>query len=517
MVAGRVPYRLAISMRPIILWVLLASAAGAGGVVLGNNANLLLPLIASILAILEWAALRRLAGAFTPAAVPVLVINAIGVLGFLFFAGLADTASVSAQLPTTDTTYTTALKIILLFTLALTLGAIVGLASASRNLHSLHGSRFTANPAVLYFTGSLPLLVLVWGKGSALIEAPYYLDSSGPTSAVLAGMALAPVGILAFAVSLFRADSRRIIGVMGLTGWSMVLFSIGTRHLALVPGLILLGRLLAVSDQSRRVGVFKVAAVISATTVLLQLPLVLRGTFGGVGLRPFTKRLIADPIILFDFAPQSVAGNVLFGVPLTGFVAESADLDRSDFWTSISPMPSFLTDWPVLSNRLRVNNYTPYSGLGELGAHGWLALLSYAALVGFALAIVHRIISGLPDRVRPTALVLSIALTVLFSIDMLQYNLRSATRLMWYLLVCLVCLRVLLGAKAGGTSNIPRAQTPEGTIAEARRFQRSSRHWRYRALGLVDCVTIRRPADEKRLAAATSQIHYVPWTEGSQY
>jgi hypothetical protein len=436
------------------LWVVpLAIALGgllAGGAVLIQNESVVLASVAVLVTLVEAMALHRAAAAFTPSMIPVILINTMAVFGFLFYDRIARVASVSAQLPSSDHLYMSALSVIFGFTGALTLGAL-GVLRLSKRLPGrliLRGS-LTMRPAVVVVLGFAPLVALILGEGSALIDSPGYLLGTGPVEARIVGSTLAPVGILALAYAVQRGGAAGKLAWVGLVLWALALFSTATRSLALVPGLLLIGHMYAPSEK-RRVGVLKFVVVALATILLAQLPLTLRSNPGGVGFIPFAERLAADPGALFALSPESIFGNLLFGIPLTGFVTETGTGLAHQFWTSVTPLPSGFTDWAQVYPALRVNEYTPYNGLGELGAQGWFYLIGYGFVVGIVLSSTHREIAEMSETSRLLAAVLVLALTCLFSVDMLQYNLRSSTRIMWYLVVLMAVLdmRKRLGRQA---------------------------------------------------------------------
>lgn len=79
-----------------------------------------------------------------------------------------------------------------------------------------------------------------------------------------------------------------------------------------------------------------------------------------------------------------------------------------------------------------LNAYTPFNTLGELAAHGWAHLVLASSAAGFLMAVSTRIASGLRGGFQISASLLILAATTYFSLSILQYNLRSSARLVWY-------------------------------------------------------------------------------------
>lgn len=429
--------------------------------------------VAVLLTGLEYSLLRSVAGRFTPAMLPVVGINTVGTLGYMLYAHIGAEASVSFQFPPTGAFYESAVWTMLAFTACLTVGAVLATVAASGRPGSLHiqaGTKLRVPRALIWACALVPLVVLIIGKGSALIEAPVYLSATGPAWAVRLGGALVPVGLLGTSFAFFSQEARnKTLATVALAGWVVVLFAIGTRQLALVPALLLVGYALAPRQRAPHIGPVKLAAVGAIGLVVAQVPLILRGTAAGVGLRPFLARIADEPSILWSTPVAASIGNVLFATPLTGYVADYGTVMTGDFWTSVNPLPSGFTDWATRSPGLRINTYTPYSGLGELGAlartEDWLYLVGFGVLVGVALAASHRIVSGLNGGRRFLASALVVGLPALFTLDVLEYNLRSATRIIWYLLFGLALVRLWPHLRRAGKQNAEEGEVGGVSVA----------------------------------------------------
>jgi hypothetical protein len=376
--------------------------------------------------------------------VPVVLLGGIGLAGYLFYPAISSQARVSAVIPDNPELYEAAAFAFLVAEVAFAAGAAVVLALAP------HGGERAAladaagikiRPGLLLAAGWLPLVVLVYGKGRALMYSTTYLAAAGPRWAVSAGTSLALVAILSLTMAFYRTGgATRLVAFAGLAGWTVTLFAISTRTLAVVPALIIMARLLS-RPRERILGRLVIAVL--ASIVLLNLALTLRIGIAGFGLRPFTARLLADPSLMWQFDPGGIFGNVLFSVPLAGQVAVyEPDLSGRDFVTSINPLPGGLTDWPLLSQQLRLNIFTPYSGLGELSNHGPLILAFYLAAAGALFALLDVTTRRLAGAIRVAGSLLLLGLATLFTFDLLQYNLRSGTRILYYAIALMVMLRV---------------------------------------------------------------------------
>jgi hypothetical protein len=394
--------------------------------------------VAIVLTLLELGLLAFRAEGFTAPMIPVAVINAFMITGTILWPSLSQKAAVSAILPDDQPSLQISLLTALTFTGAFTIGSAYFRPPPATSRVRDSPARLSVGWLVGFGCGTLLLAVL--GSGRAVIYAPNYLTSYGPEWASILSGALAGFAILALSFAAFQPGRHTAVAVVGLIGWGLVLFAQGTRQLAVLPSALLIGRMLGHGPRVRRIRVIHVALVVLLSLMLAQLSLTLRGTSDGVGLLPFLSRIAADPRILLEFSPQLVLGNILFAAPLTAHVAQ-LPLPPDSFWTSVTPAPSGWTNWSTLAPLLRVNIYTPYNGLGELAAHGRIYLVGYGLASGFVITQLSRLAASLPGMSRALGTLLLVALTTLFAVTLLQYNLRSDTRLVWYCTVCLLALK----------------------------------------------------------------------------
>lgn len=410
--------------------------------------------LAVCLTLLEVAILYRAARGATALLVPVVAINTLMTLGYLFWDNVAADGLVSAQLAASPEQLHAALAASLWFTVALTVGGVV---IAPRSVLLAGGEGVSLPAGALVLTAYLILALQLYGVRSDVLRAPEYLDFSGPRWAVTISGAFVPMALLALCFAVSQPGRHRLFAVIGLAAWVLVLFGASSRSIALVPGMLVMGYALSRGVTSRRGFAVRVAVAIVTTEVLAEMALALRSNPGGVGILPLGERLWSDPSIVL--APNQVLGNVLFSTPLTGAVADIA-IPRAAFWTAINPLPGAMTDWPAIGPFLRINVNTPFSGLGELAAQGVGVLVIYGLAAGLALSWTTRIADALPGVWRTVGVFSVLALVTLFSLEMLQYNLRAGTRLLWYALAWMLFLRVVAGFATAGGASEPRSPAP---------------------------------------------------------
>ena len=401
----------------------------------------------------QFLVLRQVTGLSFPfVAIPVMAFNLVGAAGYLYYRSLEDLAQVGGALPAGSREFDTAAAIFAIVSLALTAGAILG--SIRRPDAEAPDVKVSSNdlatalahgpPAPLLFFAAIPLVLTILGEGPAeLLNRASYLYNAGPVWMVTISGILNPIGIACAAIVLFGRGSRfpRFLAGFEILGYLIVLFAKDTRGLALVP-LILLGLYIAQRGGRRLIP----AAIIgfACAFVFLQLPLQLRGEVPGAGLQPYTSALIQNPGLVLGGSVGASIGNVLFAVPLTGYVAtDAASVPPGELLTSLSPLPGSLTAWPAIEPLLRVGLFVPFNTLGELALNGMLVLVGFFVVLGFGATWMQRASSTLPGW---RAMVMQLALggsIATLTLSALEYNLRSSTRYAWYALGFYLLLRIV--------------------------------------------------------------------------
>ncbi|MGY4859494.1 hypothetical protein [Cryobacterium sp. AP23] len=393
--------------------------------------------IGIFLACVEVAVLMRRAGGFTAMVIPVVAVNAILLSSVFLWPVVAVDAIVSYRFTVTTEDLTRVAIIGMVFTAAFTAGAL--LIGRGRNLRHGGPQRFDIKlpQGALVFAAYAILAVTVVGYGESLIRGGY-LGGTGPEWAVTMSNALTPVALLAVCLAAYRPGPARFLAVVGVVVWTLVLFGRSSRTLAALPAFLVVGQVLANSKPPRW---FHIVTASVATIVLLQLPLALRVNSGGVGILTLGERLLSNPGEVFaNFNPGAIIGNVLFSAPLAAVVSERT-IPMNAFWVSVSPAFGSSSGWAEISPYLRIIPSTPYNAIGELASHGWLLLIITALATGMLLALSERIAASVPGVPGTIGIMLVMAVTALYSVSILQYNLRNSSRLVWYILIGVILLR----------------------------------------------------------------------------
>jgi hypothetical protein len=284
----------------------------------------------------------------------------------------------------------------------------------------------TKHSGLILSVGAIEVALLIGASGvGPLLNRPTYLFMTS-SSTFETALQMLTLGVLV-AVGLVAFGSH------GTMRWAAIILialiaaffvSLGTRRLALVPLLLLFA---AVLVRRGRIPVLGSIVAIAASILSLTLPLTFRGQ-PTHGLVPHLRSLAA-----LQLGPEQVVtnlNNIFVGFRITALTAfRQPPIPIHTFAVSVSPLPGDMLGWPVLSRTLRLNAYTPYSTIGEIGNHGFFFAVVFFLALGVALGLIQRGIAHLLHRgwTRIFGVVI-LGVLVLFVVQSIEYNLRSTIR-----------------------------------------------------------------------------------------
>jgi hypothetical protein len=291
----------------------------------------------------------------------------------------------------------------------------------------------------LLIAGTVPALLIVIGLShgvETLLHRPYYIEGrtdNGPSYTAGVILALAAVTISGYTWSTTTSQIIRI-GCIGITLlYAAVFFTLASRSLAVLPAAFALGGY-AGKPASRKSTLTVVVAVV-LSGAFLALSLYVRGS-SEHGLFPYLHTLAGDDPDAAPLTWDRLIFNVLSTFGQSGYVAFlEPSIPFSDLWPSLSPLPGSVAGWHQIEPSHRLDQYSPYSTIGELGNYGLLILAAYYSLAGAVLALLDSRARELVAHRQPLLGLPLIALGFLFPILSLQYQLRTDTRILYYGLV----------------------------------------------------------------------------------
>ncbi len=301
-------------------------------------------------------------------------------------------------------------------------------------------------PSIVLGSAALPVVFLVAGIGPGfIIQKDLYLGIAGSRQLVSLGTAFSLPAVALASCILFSGTNRRVRhqARLLLVAYGIVFFSLASRQLALLPLLILIGWLL--SDRTAVPAWPRITAAMVATVILFSVPLTLR-QLPNHGLRPYTTYVVANPDLLISPKLGALSNNLLFSYSLAGHVAYTElPIRPRIFWLMVNPLPGRYAGWEKVLPTQGVNAYTPFNALGQLGNFGWMYLVAYLSAIGWYLAHIRNVVGRrFPAGWQPVANTVCTGIAGLFAVTSLQYSLRTASRLIYYVIALEVFLRLVI-------------------------------------------------------------------------
>jgi len=295
---------------------------------------------------------------------------------------------------------------------------------------------------LLLLASILPLVMVILssGPGRILERDNYLAGPPGAISGIGVNLALAASLGLGYLLTQRLSAPRRVVVLVLIACYGLLFLSFGTRGLALFPILVAAGAYAGRGNLRTKIAL-GVCGVLGL--YLVQLPLYLRG-LDHHGLVPYATAL--PDFFGRALQPAVVGQTVLISYGTIGKTAyEERPIPTGDLWVALNPGPGELSGWYEIADRHRLNIYTPYPALGELGNAGTVAVVAYYAFVGVVLAYLGRRVRFYLATRRPLVPLALLGLVDLFVLYSLQYNLRSANRLLLYAIAFDVAARTSRG------------------------------------------------------------------------
>lgn len=309
----------------------------------------------------------------------------------------------------------------------------------------------------------VPLLLFAIGKGTDSVWHRYeYLVEQHHFAYVLGALLSLPVLLaIGYILPARKSPIWRVACVAFFILYEVLFLSLSSRRFVVAPLFFIVG--LAFGGARRRTIGLLLLTWTLALPLLSNVALALRGMpeQGLIVLPSNLSEIFAqDTGAEYFLAAETLIMNITFGVPLAGYVKNAALIPLDRFLVSVNPLPSIipvpgLPSWGDFSDQVRVSEYMPFNALGELLNQGWLWLIAYYAVVGLVAAWVDIGARAFEGQRSRWGFLVACGMLDLFAITSTQYNLRTATRLIYYaVLVAImwkVACRLWVAIGRGGT------------------------------------------------------------------
>jgi hypothetical protein len=311
-----------------------------------------------------------------------------------------------------------------------------------------------ASGTLLLLAAVIPTLLILVGAShgiQTLLHRPSYIEGRtdiAPVFALGQVLALAAVTISGYCWSDAKSWTARVASVGVVLLYAAIFFSLASRSLAVVPVAFAFGTYAA--KPGSRASRLTIVASLCLSLTLLAIPLYLRNS-SDHGLFPYLQTLAGNDTNANPVRWDTLPLNVLSTFGLSGDVAFlEPSIPLKDLWPSVNPLPGSVAGWYAIQPSHRVDVFSPYSTIGELGNYGLPILAGYYLLAGALLALFDVRGRALIARGQQFQGLGLIALGLLFPILSLQYQLRADTRILYYSLVLVGISSLLSVMNSGG-------------------------------------------------------------------
>ncbi|MEX5301220.1 hypothetical protein [Kocuria sabuli] len=419
--------------RGLFLWFLLGSGVLVLAVLEFPSASLAVASVIALASVLKFVGKSLVS--------PVLLVSGglliVAVAGYILYPALENIPHAAGiRMPADPDILAEGFWALTCASLATSIGALAVVLFTKRPTASLHMGVLHIRRklrVLLVFATAVPTAMLIGVRGiDNLLERGTYLpeDSAGGF-----GGALSLAGIVSMVICGYLLHTERRVAwlfvLVNVMAFTTLMLSTGSRRFAAIPVLLAIGYYVARHDKvsSRILAMGGVAALF-----LVPLPLYWR-TLDLHGLIPYLKSL--DDYFGADLGLGTAAKTVLISVPLIGSTV-NLRFPSGALSTSLDPRTGESAGWYDIAQSMRLNAFTPTPGVGELLHHGTTALVVFFLVIGVYLCLLDRHLRELNTRGHQLIAFAHLGLVTLFLLYVIQYNLRSSVRMLYYSLALLV-------------------------------------------------------------------------------
>lgn len=282
---------------------------------------------------------------------------------------------------------------------------------------------------------SLVAFMIAFGPAD-LLRRDYYLAETSTVAPVI-GQLSSMIGMIgATLLVASRTKRNQIVGMMCSFLLMLLIFSKGSRFAVVGYVLFGLSPLLSLFRDRGKFFKFLYIFILLISAIPLMHSLLYFRHFEEYGLLPFVDRLPEALAAISDNGYLDLwlmFGNISFSVAVTQ-VTINMHHSFDVIFREISPLPGFMVGWSDLGPTRRVTMEVPYSAIGELYGFSPLFCFLYFSVAGLIFSLIEKYYSRVVNEWRALYFMLYSAFLILFSMLVLQYNLRDATRILYYIM-----------------------------------------------------------------------------------
>jgi hypothetical protein len=229
----------------------------------------------------------------------------------------------------------------------------------------------------------------------------------------------------------------RFLGLLGISLYTMLYFSLSSRFLTFIPICIAF----VYHNKSSKFSALILGTVTAISTLFFyMLPLYLR-SLKSHGFESYVTNIQNITFAGTDF--EAAFQNFVFSFDVNGLTAFSLQkFPLYDLLVEVSPLPGDLAGWYEISESHRLNSATPAAAIGEAMNYGFFYFILIFIIIGLVLGYMQRKAENFQGKVRLYSSIILTSGATYFAVLCLQYNLRSAIRILYYLLIYFTLIKM---------------------------------------------------------------------------
>jgi hypothetical protein len=360
--------------------------------------------------------------------IPAAIILSTGLIGYIISESKNSTIGTSINLILPTELQKLTLGIFCLAASSLAIGSYLFFHTEKNTETKIESQGYLQN-RYIGLIGLVPILLMLIGFNTSefFYRENHLLTTQVPILARL-GSALSLVIVPVIALWSTQQSSRfRILAYVEIFLYTVLFISTSSRSLVVIP----ISVLIIVFLQNDRKGKFLVSILIMPVLYIsLAIPLFLR-SLGAEGLFPYLKAL--KDFRLTSTSSTEIFQNFTISFDLNGLVAfKQTKFPKKDLLIELSPLLGDQAGWYEISGYHRLNMSTPSPAIGEAANYGAITLVLVFIMVGAIFSFLFGRSMDLSKTMSFTVRSFLLASSAYFGVLCLQYNLRSATRVVYY-------------------------------------------------------------------------------------
>lgn len=153
------------------------------------------------------------------------------------------------------------------------------------------------------------------------------------------------------------------------------------------------------------------------------------------GLFPYAKILYEKPYVIYEYTLKNIYYSLVFGFYATADTIKSYTFSSTNnLITCLSPLPGRMTNWYIIADKMRSNEFAPFTAIGELSKYKFFFFFYYYIL-GYYFSFIDASVKKNFALKKYALPIIQILLIVMFVVFSFEYNLRSANRYIYYSMI----------------------------------------------------------------------------------